>query len=91
VLEDEADLPRLRRLPDRLLAPDADGAGIGRGQSRQQPEQGRLAAARGAEQRQQLAVVDVEADVVQRLESAEGVGKVPDFNVHGVLGAIQHS
>ena len=86
VLEDEAHLARLRRLPGGLDTAYADRAGIGPRQPGQQAQQRGLAAAGGAEQREQLAVVDIEADVLERLEVAKGVGEVADLNVHGVTG-----
>jgi hypothetical protein len=42
-----------------------------------------LAAARGAEQRDQFARGDVEADVAQRVEVAELLADVADFDAHG--------
>ncbi len=84
VLEDEADPPRARLLPRHVLAADPDAARVGPGQSRQQAQQGRLPAAGGTQPRQQLAGRDIEADLVQDLEGAEGVGEVTYLDVHGV-------
>ncbi len=53
----------------RLAAPLHIAGGIG-GQSGDDPQHRRLAAARGAEQREELAVADVEIDVLQRDRSA---------------------
>ena len=53
---------------------DQDAPLAGRFEPGEHAQQGRLAAARGAEQREELAPLDIEADIVDRDERAEALG-----------------
>ncbi len=67
VLEDEADLARLRRHERDVLSADHDGPGVGNLEPGDRPQQRRLAGARRAEQRGQRAAGDRQVDVAQRV------------------------
>ncbi len=62
---------RVRRLRDQVLAVEADAAGGRRVDAADQVEHRRLAGAVGADQREDLAALHVEADVVDRQHAAE--------------------
>ena len=68
VLEDEADVPLLRRERRRVLAREEDFAGVGRLEPRDDPQQRRLPGATRPEQRRQRPALDLERDVVDRDE-----------------------
>ena len=74
VLEHEADAALLRRQLRRVAAGDDDRAGVGLLEPGDDPQQRRLAASRGPEQRGQRAVGHLERDVVERGEVAEPLG-----------------
>src|SRR4051794_27559913 len=82
VLEDEADAALLRRDDRRVLAREADLAAVGWLEPGDDAQQRGLPRPGGAEERGQRAAVDVERDVVQRLEAAESLGDVADFDRH---------
>src|SRR3546814_6015743 len=65
----------------RSLALQQDGALAGRLEAGQHAQQRGLAAARGAEQREELALEDVEGDVVDGDEVAETLGDADDLHV----------
>ncbi len=65
MLEDEADAALARRHAERVLAGDRERAGLRPLEPGDDAQQGRLARARGAEQRQELALRDLERDVVE--------------------------
>ena len=71
VLEDEADLPLAGADVVDALAAEAQRAGIGKIEPGEDAQQRRLARARGAEQRDELAILDRQADAAQRFEAAE--------------------
>ncbi len=56
----------------------SDAAGVELVEARDLAEQGRLAAARRAEYRHELAVIHVERDLVERAKRAEGLGDAVD-------------
>ena len=90
VLEHEAHVALAHVHVGGVFAAEVDAAGVGRFQAGNDAQQRGLAAARGAEQREQFARSDVEVDVAQGLERAEVLVDVADFNAHGVLsGAVQ--
>jgi hypothetical protein len=86
VLEDEADLPALRRHARGVVALDLDAAGVGRLEAGDDPQQARLARAARAEQRGQRAAGDLERDVVERDEVAEALGDLADRDHAFLLG-----
>src|SRR3989304_2398440 len=83
VLEDHADLALVGGQPVHHAVAEADLAGIGLRETRQQPEQGGLAAARGAEQREQLAVGHDEIGMVDGGDGAEALDEPGDGDLHG--------
>src|SRR5690606_6871907 len=71
----------------RVLAEDADSSGVGAPPAVDEGEQGGLAGTVGAEQPDELPRPDLEADVVERDDGAEGAADVGqgDDRVHQVL------
>ena len=65
VLEHHVDGPAIRRHAAHRLAADRDGSGVGRKEARDHPQQRRLAAARGAEERDQLTLADLQVDLMK--------------------------
>src|SRR5690606_13170427 len=83
VLEDEADAAAPDgAVGDVLVAEEDASALVGPLHARDDPEQGRLAGAGWAEQREQLAVVDVQAHRVQGAEPSVALGNVLDGDAH---------
>ncbi|MNR17165.1 hypothetical protein D3C85_1338090 [compost metagenome] len=82
MLEHEADIALAHVLRGGVLPAQHHLASIGALQAGDDAQQRGLAAARGAQQRGQLAFVEVERDVVQRDEIAEMLLYVPDLNAH---------
>jgi hypothetical protein len=82
VLEHEADVPLTRALRQCVLAVEGDFARIRPVEAGDDPQQRGLAGARGSEQRQQLAIVDLEVDAVEGGKTAELLDEIPDFNGH---------
>ena len=74
-LEHHVDRSQVRRNAGHVLAVDLDAAGIGRLQPGQQAEQRGLAAARAAQQGEQLAAGDLEIDIVDGDDGAEALGR----------------
>ena len=68
---------------DGVLGAEEHAPGIGELESGDDAQQRGLATARGAEQRDQLAVADVEIDTVQRPEAGEVLADVLDADFHG--------
>ena len=83
VLEDEPDLALARIAPDHVLAREADLAAIRELEPGDDPEQRRLARAGRAQKRAELAFADVQAHLVERRVSVEGLGQVTDLDTHG--------
>ena len=77
-LEHHVGRPLVGRQPGHVLPVDLDAPEGRRLEAREHPEQRRLAAARAAEQAEQLALPDVEADVVDGDEVAELLGDLLD-------------
>ena len=82
VLEDDADVALMRRRARHVDARDRHLALVGRRQARDQPQQGRLAASRGAEQRHQGARRHGEVDRIENRRSAEAFRQTG----HGDMG-----
>jgi hypothetical protein len=76
VLEHEPDPAPLGGQGGGVAAVDLDAAGVGPLQPGDHPQQGRLAAARGAEQGGQGAAGDLHRHVVQGGEVPEAAGRV---------------
>src|SRR5512147_1157018 len=84
VLEHHPDVALVRRtIADRLLV-DPDLAGIEIGETGDRPQQGRLAAARRADQPEELAVAEADRDLIQRRDPAIALDGAD--HVHGAHG-----
>ena len=79
VLEHHADLAAMGRQPGHVHAVDPDRAGVGRLEPGDQVQGGRLAAARGAEERQELARLDRERQLVDRRHGAESLREAQEL------------
>ena len=88
----DAELLRVTRALDReLLAVQPERAGVGRVDARQQLHEGRLAGAVLADEREHLAVAQVEPHVIERLHSGEALAH--SFDVEqggGGIGRRRH-
>jgi hypothetical protein len=85
VLEHHRDVPVLRRhVVDQLIA-DVDLARSGFLETGDHPQSRGLAAARGADQHDELAVVDVEVDAGDRGGAVEGFDNVAQGDFRHVL------
>ena len=92
VLEHEADPAVARAARGGVLAVERDRARVGVLEPGDQAQQGRLARARRAEQRDELAGLDVQRHVAQRGEVAEALPDLADFDAHGFVSRrICHS
>jgi hypothetical protein len=94
-LEDHVDRPPVRRLAGHVLPVDQDLPARGRLEPGQHAQERGLAAARGAEEREELALLDREAHVVNGQHVAEPLGDVADLDdgAHGPLrpeAALRH-
>lgn len=85
VLKDEPDVTIARRLGGDAAAGVEHLAAVRRLEAGDDPQERRLAAARGAEQGDELARRDVEADVVQDRDPVEGLLEVAYFDAHAAL------
>ena len=82
VLEDEADMALAGAARQRILAVEADAAGVRPFEAGDDAQKCRLAGAGRSQQRQQLAAFDPEVDIVERREVAEALDDIADFNGH---------
>jgi len=82
VLEDEADAALAHVGVGRVLAVEEDGARVGHLEAGNDAQERRLARARRAEQRDQLASRDVEAEVVADDGGAETLLQMADLDAH---------
>src|SRR5206468_2330028 len=82
VLEHHADVTRVRPEPVDAPVPEPDLAAVRRMEAGDQPEKRRLAAARGPEQREQLAVADLEAHAVDRGHAPELLTHLAEPDLH---------
>ena len=82
MLKDEADVAVAGRGAGDVFVLVKDRARVGRFQPGDDPQQRGLARPRRPEQRQQRALLDIQADVVERHEIAEALGDVLDGNAH---------
>ncbi|ELS27672.1 hypothetical protein ppKF707_3599 [Metapseudomonas furukawaii] len=64
---------------------ELDAAGIRRFQAGDDAQQAGLAAPGRAEEGHELAAVDIQVDVVERAEGAEGLADITDFDGHGLF------
>ncbi len=82
VLEHHADVTRVGPEPVDAPVPEPDLAAVQRMEAGDQPEKRRLAAARGPEQREQLAVTDLEARAVDRGHAPELLTHLAEPDLH---------
>ena len=87
VLEDRVDVARVGRQVLDLHAPELDAAAVGQLEAGDQPQRRRLARPGRAEQREELAVPDLERDAVDRLDLAVALDQVGQAHVGGVRGS----
>ena len=73
-LEDHAHGPHVRRNADHILAIDQDSPGVRTLKTRQETQQGGLAAARRSEQREELALLDRQGYPVGRQGGSKSLG-----------------
>ena len=78
-LEHHIDRPRIGRQCSYVGAVDDDTAAVGGLEPGDHPQQGRLAAARGPQQREERAALDGQRDVVDRCDRAEPLRGSGDF------------
>ena len=78
-LEDHADVPPVRRRPRQVDAVDDDRAGGRLVEPCDEPQRRRLAAAGRAEQRDELALLELEVDAVERGHGAEDAAQAPQL------------
>ena len=88
MLEDEPDPAVLCRHAGDILVREVHAARVGPLEPRDDPQEGRLAAATGAEQRDERPGLDLERDVVECREVAEALGDVPDRDAHVVRSSL---
>ena len=82
VLKHEADLALTHMHIGGVFTAEVNAAGVRGFQPGNDAQQRGLAAARGPEQRDQFARIDVETDIAERLEIAEILADVADFDAH---------
>src|SRR4051812_12309377 len=80
-LEHHAHVALRRRDVRDVLAVDDDPAAVGSIEAGDEPQRRRLAAARRAEQREELALAELHLDPVERLDGAEVAVQVPELEV----------
>jgi hypothetical protein len=85
LLEDGVDLPAIRRRLGDVGAGDDDAALIGRLEPGNDPQRRRLAAARRAQQRIELARFDLQGNVIDGGDIPERLGYVFENEVGGSL------
>ena len=85
MLEHEADAAVAHRNVGRVLVAEIDVAAVGVFEAGDHAQDRRLAGARGAEQRDQLAALDVERDAVHGAERVEGLHDIVEADLHGVF------
>ena len=91
MLEHEANLTLARVARGSVLAVEQHAACVGNLQARDDAQKRGLSAARGAEQRDQLARRKIQAHVVQRGEAAEAFGDIANFDAHGAYSPERSS
>ena len=85
-LEHHIGRPEIGRDVGHVDAVDQDPPGGGGLEARQHAQQRGLAAARSAQEREELALIDVQGDIVDRREIAEFLGDVLDLDIGLGLG-----
>ena len=83
MLEDESDAAIPRIAPCRVVSVEQHRSRVGPLEAGNDAQERRLAGARRSQQRQQLALLHGEADVVQRGELPELLREAADFDAHG--------
>ena len=90
VLEDRVDVPPVGRQPRHVLAMELDQSGRRLFEAADHPQGGRLAAAGGTEEAEELGIFDLEVDVVDGdhiTELLDDVGQ-PDLDRHGRVALL---
>ena len=90
VLEDRVHVPPVRRQPRHVLAMELDQPGRRLFEAADHPQGGRLAAAGGTEEAEELGILDLEVDVVDGdhiPELLDDVGQ-PDLDRHGRVALL---
>ena len=82
MLEDKPDLALADVASGGVLAMEEDRASVGRLQAGDDPQEGGLTGTGRAEQRHQLAGLDLQADLLERLKRAEALADITDFDAH---------
>ena len=80
VLENRVDVSLMRRHASGFRPMDADGTAAGLFEARYQPQARGLARARGPEQGEKFPFGDVDADLVDCLDLAEGAGNLGELD-----------
>src|SRR5205814_257555 len=80
-LKDHAHVAPVGRRAGHVLAVDDDRAGVGPVEAGHEPQRGRLAAARRPEQREELALLELEVDRVERDDRPEGPTDLSELEV----------
>ena len=83
VLKDQVHRPPVGRDPEHAPAANVDRAAVGFSQSGNHPQQGRLAAAGGAQYREKMATLDTEADCVNSRKISKGLGHILNRQIDG--------
>ncbi len=83
MLEDEADPPRAGVAAGGVLALEVDRAAVGLLEAGDDPQEARLARARGAEEGDELSLADAEGDVVEGPEAPERLRDGADLDAQG--------
>ena len=83
MLEDEPDAARSGVAPGRVLSVEVDGAPVGLLEPCDDPEEARLARSGGAEESDELAVANLQRDVVEGEEGPERFRDGTDLDAQG--------
>ncbi len=87
-LEDESDPALVRRQGLHSLAVNGERARVSPGEAGDDAQQGRLSAAAGADQSDEFTRRDVEGDVVDGGDVAEGLGDIPETQVRHATSPV---
>ncbi len=91
MLEDESHLALAGGGVGGVLVVEADGAAVGNFEAGDDAQQRGLSRTRWPEQRHQFALLDAQADILQRFERAVGLADVADFDAHFAPSLVFHS
>ena len=90
-LEHHVDRPPIGRQRGEVHAVEQEGAGVRRLEARENAKQRGLAAARRAEQGEELALLDVERDIVDRDNATEALADALDAKKHALAAGGRRS